>query len=321
MQEVWEHYHDDLTRVESLIAVSLKTNAPVIKQVARYLLSSGGKRIRPLLLILSARLFRYRRDPAALLAAVVEFIHTATLLHDDVLDRGELRRGKRAPRTVWGDRASILTGDYLYAMAVVQGLRLDSRDVNYVLLEACRQMIEGEAAQASQNGNIRLSEKAYLEIIQCKTASLISAACRLGGIIGRADRRQQEALGRYGLSLGIAFQVLDDTLDYTAPDKQLGKAQGKDFEEGRITLPLLHLLHHCPSKDRRLVLQLLRNGHTREDLNRIQHLMHRYGSITYAQNKARRYIKQAKLALDPFPASPAKRALELVADYVLTRDH
>jgi octaprenyl-diphosphate synthase len=322
VQDIWERYRPDLLKVEAQIQKNLSSEVPLINQVAQYILNSGGKRIRPLLMILSSKLCSSPGEDHILLAAVVEFIHTATLLHDDVIDEGNLRRGKKTARTLWGNHASILVGDYLYATAVAHGLSLNNQEVNLGLQKACSQMIEGEMVQHVHNSDLAILESDYLRIIQHKTASLIAAACQLGGVVSGASHEQKECLYQFGQNLGIAFQVADDTLDYIAQAQRLGKTLGADLREGKVTLPLIHLLRNCPDEDKKRVTHTFRaNDSSEKRFDEILDLMHRHGSIEYAFSVARGYIQKSTGFLESFGPSVHKAAMEVVADYVVSRDH
>ncbi|MFZ5876335.1 MAG: polyprenyl synthetase family protein [Nitrospirota bacterium] len=324
MQDVWEYYRTDLREVDLSIEKYVDSGVPLINQVALYILTSGGKRIRPLLLMISARVsgFDGPSDQAVTLASAVEYIHAATLLHDDVLDDATLRRGKDPAHTVWGNRATILVGDYLYTKAVCLAVQIGLLEVDSILANACRIMAEGEALQLLHCGDLSLTDEAYLKIVECKTAALLSASCRLGGVISGAPWRVKDALGQFGMHLGIAYQVADDTLDYVADQGRLGKALGKDLSEGKITLPLLHLLRSVNGVERRLVETVVRDGQASPDqLRDILELMQAYGSTTYALDVARRHIALAQQHLEQFENGPHRRALAAVADYVVARDH
>ncbi|HEY4484706.1 MAG TPA: polyprenyl synthetase family protein, partial [Nitrospiria bacterium] len=241
---------------------------------------------------------------------------------DDVIDEGDLRRGRKSARTLWGNQASILAGDYLYATGVAKGLTLNNHEVNRVLQTACCRMIEGEMAQNLQNGNLKLIESEYMEIIRHKTASLIAAACRLSGLISGARPDQIEALEQVGLNLGMAFQVADDLLDYTAESERLGKRLGADLKEGKITLPLLHVLQECSSEENNLIARMVGSSEADErTLAKILELMTRHGSLRYAREAAAGFVERAKNQLSCFEPSAHKSALEVVADYVVSRDH
>jgi octaprenyl-diphosphate synthase len=324
MQDVWDYYRADLQGVDLQIQKHVDSDVPLINQVALYILTSGGKRIRPLLLMISARLSGYDApgDQAVMLASAVEYIHAATLLHDDVLDEAALRRGKNPAHALWGNRATILVGDYLYTKAVCLAVQLGLLEVDSILAHACRIMAEGEALQLLHCGDLTLTDEDYLKIVECKTASLLSAACRLGGVISGASWEEKEALARFGRDLGIAYQVADDTLDYVADQGRLGKALGKDLSEGKITLPLLHLLRTAGAAERRLVENVIREGHaTPDQLREILDFMQEYGSIVYAMSVARQHIAVAQQTLEEFEPSTHRQALSAVAEYVISRDH
>lgn len=323
MAEVWRFYHDDLVAAEQQTKRSLDSKTHLVNEIAEHLLLSGGKRIRPLLMILVSKLGGYSGSESTLLAGVVEFIHTATLLHDDVIDNAEIRRGKRAARFLWGNKASILVGDYLYSRAMCQAVSLNNLEVNATLAEACRRMTEGEVLQLSLNGSLKISEEDYLRIVEYKTAILISATCRLGAIIGDMNHSNKDHLTAFGLHLGIAFQVADDTLDYVADGEKLGKSLGKDIREGKITLPLLHLLKTCPQSERFKIEQMIQSekGILEDDLEMILNLMKECGSISYSMDRARDFVERAKTNLHHFPDSVSRQALLTLADYIVDRDY
>ena len=321
MADVWEAYRDELEGVERQVRTNLDSSVALVNTVAAHILNSGGKRIRPLLLLLSARLCGYTGREHHQLGSLVEFIHTATLLHDDVVDDADIRRGLRTARKVWGNQISILVGDYLYSKAICQVVDFRSQGINEVLAEACKKMAEGEVLQLYYNGNPSMPETEYLKIVEHKTAGLIAASCRMGAILADASEAQQDALFRFGQYLGIAFQVADDTLDYTANGERLGKTLGQDLRQGKATLPLLHLLHHCSDQDRQMIIDRMETRTlTEEDLGRLIGLMEEFGSIAHAMGRARSYITAAQRDLNQFEDSTAKRALSVAADYMVTRD-
>jgi octaprenyl-diphosphate synthase len=321
MADVWDAYRGELEGVEDQVRKNLDSSVALVNTVAAHILSSGGKRIRPLLLLLSARLCGYSGQEDLLLGSLVEFIHTATLLHDDVVDEADLRRGRRTARRVWGNQISILVGDYLYSKAICQIVGFRSQGINEVLSEACRKMAEGEVLQLYYNGNPSITETEYLRIIEHKTAGLIAASCRIGGIIANASPDRQTALFRFGQHIGVAFQLVDDTLDYVANGDRLGKTLGQDLRQGKATLPLLHLLHHCSDYDKQMIKDRMETRTlTEADLLRIINLMQEYGSISYAMERARTFVLSANLALASFVESSPKRALAIVADYMVNRD-
>lgn len=321
MADVWEAYRAELDEVDDYIRKNLASSVTLVNTVAAHILSSGGKRIRPLLLLLSARLCGNTSAVPQSLGSLIEFIHTATLLHDDVVDDADLRRGRQTARKVWGNQVSILVGDYLYSHAMREIVTFRNHAINDVLAEACSRMAEGEVLQLCHHGSVAMTEDDYLRIVEHKTASLIAASCRIGAIISRASEEQEAALFRFGEYIGIAFQMADDTLDYTANGASLGKTLGQDLREGKITLPLLHLLRHCPESDREMIEDRLETRTMSEaDLQRIIALMQEYGSIVYAMDRARAYVAAATRSLALFEDSLAKRALVIVADYMVNRD-
>lgn len=323
MDQVWSTYKETLDEVEEQIRKGVDSEVDLINKVAHYILNSGGKRIRPLLLIISAHLSDFSNKNQMLIGGgIVEFIHTATLLHDDVIDNAEVRRGIPPARRLWGNQASILVGDYLYTLAVCQAVKMENFEINYLLSSVCRKMSEGEALQLAHNNDFDLSEAVYLQIIEYKTASLLSASCRLGGIISNASNEKKEALTRFGRNLGMAFQVADDTLDYIADRRRLGKSLGKDLKEGKVTLPLLHLLQNCTAAERKQVKKLMVGEKLlQRNLKEVIGLMKKYGSIDYAFQRAQEFIHRAKSDLSIFKDSIHRQSLLTVADYVIQRDH
>jgi len=321
MADVWEAYRDELDGVESQVRTNLDSSVALVNTVAAHILNSGGKRIRPLLLLLSARLCGYTGRDHHQLGSLVEFIHTATLLHDDVVDDADIRRGQRTARKIWGNQISILVGDYLYSKAICQIVDFRSQGINEVLAEACKKMAEGEVLQLYYNGNPAMPELEYLKVVEHKTAGLIAASCRMGAILADATEAQQDALFRFGQYLGMAFQVADDTLDYTANGERLGKTLGQDLRQGKATLPLLHLLRHCSEQDRQMIIDRMETRTlTEEDLGRLIRLMEEFGSIAHAMDRARTFVASAQQELSQFEDSTAKRALSVAADYMVTRD-
>ncbi len=323
MDQVWSTYKEILEEAEEQIRKGVDSEVDLINKVAHYILNSGGKRIRPLLLIICAHLSDFSNKNQMLIAGgIVEFIHTATLLHDDVIDNAEIRRGIPPARRLWGNQASILVGDYLYTLAVCQAVKMENLEINYLLSSTCRKMSEGEALQLSHNNDFNLTEAVYLQIIEYKTASLLSASCRLGGIISNASNEKKEALSRFGRNLGMAFQVADDTLDYIADRRRLGKSLGKDLKEGKITLPLLHLLQNCTVAERKKLKKLmLGDKFLQKNLKEVIGLMEKHGSIAYAIQRAQDFINRAKSDLSIFKDSIHRQSMMTVADYVIRRDH
>ena len=321
MTDVWDAYRGELEGVEDQIHKNLDSTVGLVNTVAGHILNSGGKRIRPLLLVLSARLCGYTGQDVFALASLIEYIHTATLLHDDVVDDADLRRGRQTARKLWGNQVSILVGDYLYSRAICQIVGFRNQGINEALSEACRKMAEGEVLQLYYNGNPLITEAEYLRIVEHKTAGLIAASCGIGAIFGNASIDRQDALFRFGQRLGIAFQLADDTLDYAANGDRLGKSLGQDLRQGKTTLPLLHLLQHCSEHDRQMIKDRMETRMLSDmDLDRIITLMQEYGSITYALERARKFVMAAQLDLALFEESSPRRALSIVAEYMVNRD-
>ena len=322
LQDVLKEFKSDMERMEHRIHESLGTDVPLIQQVRKYILGAGGKRFRPLLHLLSARLCGCRDHSAEYtLGGVVEFIHTASLLHDDVIDEADIRRGKSSANSLWGNQASILVGDYLYSKALYHGVRLQNQRVMDVLSETTTTMSEGEVLQLMQIQNIDMAEADYYRLVECKTGVLISASCRLGAIISKAPLSQEDALTAYGKKLGFAFQITDDTLDYAADQKQLGKMLGKDLAEGKVTLPLIYLLHKSnPEEKDRLKAILQADAVTDNDLLYTLELMEKYGTINDALRVAQTFSDEAKASIAIFPDSPPRQALIALADYVVQRE-
>jgi octaprenyl-diphosphate synthase len=322
MSDVWEYYRGELDAVEDQIRQNLDSKVALVNTVCAHILSSGGKRIRPLLLILSARTAGYNGRDDVLLASLIEYIHTATLLHDDVVDHADLRRGRKTAGGLWGNQVAILVGDYLYSKAICHIVGFRNQDVNECLAEACRKMAEGELMQLSYKDDASISEREYLKIVEHKTGSLMAAACRMGAVVADADPAQRDALFQFGQAIGVAFQVADDALDYAAPRESLGKSRGKDLGEGQVTLPLLHLRKHCTDAERaRLAEVMAKKPNGNGELAWVVSLMERYGSIDYAMGTARGFVQAAKAYLEPFEDSLHKRALHVVADYMVSRNY
>ena len=322
IQDVLNEYQSDRERMERRIHESLGTDVPLIQQVSKYILGSGGKRFRPLLHLLSARLCGYRgHDAEYLLGSVVEYIHTASLLHDDVVDEAKLRRGKSSANSLWGNQASILVGDYLYSKALYHAVRLQNQRVMDVLSETTTTMSEGEVLQLMQIQNAEITEADYFRLVECKTGVLISASCRLGAIISKAPLSREDALTAYGKKLGLAFQITDDTLDYAADQKQLGKVLGKDLAEGKVTLPLIYLMRRADSEEQNNLKNILQAESVNDsDLSYTLGLMEKYGAVNEALEVARTLAAEAKSALSLFPDSLPHQALVALADYVVQRE-
>ncbi len=321
IKDVCEYYKKDLASAEVAIKGMFAAVAPAISEIGDYILNGGGKRIRPLLAILSTRIFDTGGERTDLLACSVESIHTASLLHDDIVDDASIRRGRAPAHSVYGDKLTILVGDYLYTNAMRIASSLHDQRIMDALSGATAKMSEGEVLQLSIKGDFDTSEEEYMEIIKNKTAILISSICLSGAIIGNASKEQQEALSNFGLKLGLAFQIADDVLDYMAEEKALGKSLGKDLEEGKITLPLIYLLQSSTDAEAEKVKSIIRSEKMfRSDLIYITGLLNKYECISKSYEKANMIIDEAKAALNTFEDSTAKTSLMTIADYALKRE-
>jgi octaprenyl-diphosphate synthase len=322
LQDILREYKSDMERMERRIHESLGTDVPLIQQVSKYILGAGGKRFRPLLLLLAARLCGYHEHKAEyLLGSVVEYIHTASLLHDDVVDEAKVRRGRSSANSIWGNQASILVGDYLYSKALYHAVRIQNQRIMDVLSETTTTMSEGEVLQLTNIQNAELTEAEYFRLVECKTGVLISAACRLGAIISKAPLSQEDALTAYGKKLGLAFQITDDTLDYAADQKQLGKVLGKDLDEGKVTLPLIYLMRKADAEERDNLTNILdADAVSDDDLMYTIGLMTKHGAVEEALGVAQSLSNDAKAALMAFPNSMPRQALMALADYVVQRE-
>lgn len=321
MQSALALIGEDLKQVELQFKKDLQSDVPLIRKVGEYVLSSGGKRIRPALLLLSARLCGYSGSRSVPLASVVEFIHTATLLHDDVVDNAYLRRGNASANSLWGNEASVLVGDFLFSKSFSLMVADGDLEILRVLSGATTIIAEGEVLQLICTSDLEMTEERYVEVIESKTAILIAAACRAGAILGGATAEQEEALGRFGMDLGIAFQLMDDTLDYIASEEQFGKSIGHDLEEGKITLPLIHTLTCCTPVERADIADIVdKEIFDPTDFDRVLGYVQRYGGIEYTIAAALTRINRSKSHLDCFSESPAKSALMALADYTVNRN-
>ena len=310
----------DMYAVDTLIRTQLYSDIALIRQVAEYIIHSGGKRLRPMLVILGARALGYQGTQHHTLAAVIEFIHTATLLHDDVVDESKLRRGNQTANALFGNAASVLVGDFLYTRAFQMMVSCDKMRVMEILAEATNIIAEGEVLQLMNIGNINTSEAAYLQVVQYKTAKLFEAAMRLGAILNDAEPVIEQAFAQYGMYLGTAFQIIDDVLDYTGEEEAIGKSVGDDLGEGKPTLPLIYTLAHGTLAEQELVRQAIANA-DRTDIAQILPIIQQSGALEYARQLAQAQSDLAKAALASLPDTPYKTALLSLADSALHRNH
>jgi len=319
--QLFEPVREDLEAVEREFARQVQSQIHVIPEIGNYLLKSGGKRVRPAVLLMSARLCGYSGSRAVLNAAVLEFIHTATLVHDDIIDDADVRRGRKAVHSQWGNDVTVLAGDFLYIKSMAMALSQDTLEIVRLLCDVTLRMIEGEIYQLTKNGVVDLSEEEHFEIIRRKTAYLFGGCAQIGGMLGEVGEAQQQALREYGFSLGIMFQLVDDLLDFTGAAEALGKPIGGDLREGKITLPLIHLLNHGGLESGDLIRNAVRDRDiSPEKWARLKALLNEHRSIDYAYGRAVEFGETAKRQLRLFPPSPDRDALMGLADFVLLRD-
>lgn len=312
---------DDLSAVNELILQRMHSSVELIPQLAGYIIAAGGKRLRPVLTLAAANLCGYRGDDHKMLAAVVEFIHTATLLHDDVVDESDLRRGLASANAIFGNKASVLVGDFLFSRAFELMVEVGSLDVLRILSNASAVISEGEVLQLRTTNDIATSEDDYLEVIKAKTAALFSAACRVGAVVAGRDEQVEMALHDYGMYLGIAFQLTDDVLDYSARQAKLGKTVGDDFREGKLTLPVILSLSRGSQEERSFWKRTIEDLDQKdEDLEHAQGLMARHNALSDTVERARHYGNLARESLQQFEESPLKTALLEVIDFVVERE-
>jgi octaprenyl-diphosphate synthase len=319
--QIFAPIREDLEKVEREFGRHVESQVDVIPQIGRYILTGGGKRIRPAVLLMAARLAGYRGDAAVLYASVVEFIHTATLVHDDIIDDSHFRRGQLAVHSRFGNDITVLLGDYLYIKSMALALSRDTLEVIRLLCDVTLRMIEGELYQLTKNGDIHITEDEHLDIVRRKTAYLFGGCARIGGMLGGVSEEQGAALQEYGINLGIAFQLVDDLLDFQGKESSLGKPVGSDLREGKITLPIIHLLRTADGTASTLVGDVVRDRTvTPERWQELSGLLARFHAIDYASLKAEEYAEAAKRPLYSFPASPERDALLALPDYLLSRD-
>jgi len=311
---------DDMAAVDALIRRRLASDVVLINQVAEYIVGAGGKRLRPMLLLLAAGALGHRGPDAHQLAAVVEFIHTATLLHDDVVDESDLRRGRKTANAVWGNAASVLVGDFLYSRSFQLMVELDRMPVMRILADTTNAIAEGEVLQLLHVRNPDTDEAAYLRVIERKTAVLFAAATRLGALLAGADTATCNALHAYGLNLGYAFQIADDVLDYASDADTLGKNLGDDLAEGKATLPLIHAIAHSNASIRERLRAAIEHGDTNA-MPEVMSAIHATGGLDYSRHRAGEYAEAAERALDGLEDNDYVAALRGLAHYAINRDH
>lgn len=309
----------DMATVNALVEQRLHSTVPTIDQLSGYIIHSGGKRLRPVMAVLSARACGYAGEQHCLLAAIVEFIHTATLLHDDVVDESDLRRGRATANSRFGNGLSVLVGDFLYSRSFQMMVELGSREVMDVLAKATNQISEGEVLQYLNRRNVDATPEQCLAIARSKTATLFEAAARCGALLAGQDRAGQNALGDYGLHFGLAYQLVDDLLDYRGDAARIGKNLGDDLAEGSPTLPLAYALQTADAKQARVLRSAL-DGEGEPDFAAVLTVIESTGAIAYTAGLAQTYAEHAQAALSGLPDSPARAALQGLARFAVSRD-
>ncbi|MGH9253103.1 MAG: polyprenyl synthetase family protein [Vicinamibacterales bacterium] len=322
LAQLFEPIRDDLRAVEREFARHVQSQVSVIPAIGNYVKDGGGKRIRPAVLLMAARMAGYTGERAVVYASVLEFIHTATLVHDDIIDEAQLRRGRDAAHTRWGNHLAVLFGDFLYLKSMSLALTQDDVAIIRLLCDVTLRIVEGEIYQLTKKGVVDLSEAEHLDIVRRKTAYLFAGCARIGGMLAPATIEQQEALWEYGLNIGMAFQLVDDLLDFTGEETALGKPVGGDLREGKMTLPVIHLLARGDGRADTLVRKVVcERDVTRDDWRELRGLLAHARSIDYARSTAVEFVACAKRALRIFPPGVARDALLFLPDYVLSRDH
>jgi octaprenyl-diphosphate synthase len=320
LEDIYALIQADMKEVNSLIQRRLQSEVVLINQVGSYIINNGGKRLRPVISLLSAKAFGYESNQHIHLATIVEFIHTATLLHDDVVDASQLRRGKETANAIWGNQSSVLVGDFLYSRAFEMMVEVGSMKVMEILAHATNTIAEGEVMQLLNCHDPDTTEERYLNVIQCKTAKLFEAAAQLGAVINGCPEEQELKLAAYGMHLGTAFQLRDDVLDYSASAEETGKNIGDDLAEGKPTLPLIHAMRTGDAKQAKIIRKAIENGGL-NDIENVTRAIESTGAIAYTARVAQQEAKKAGAALAGLPTSPHMEALRTLAEFSVHRNY
>ena len=322
LSQIFDPIRADLENVDREFSRHVQSHVDLIPKIGQYIQTSGGKRMRPAVLLMASRLSGYTGDRAVLYAAVVEFIHTATLVHDDIIDDSDLRRGRLAVHSRWGNDITVLLGDYLYIKSMALALTHDTLDLVRVLCDVTLKMIEGELYQLTKNGDADIAEEEHFEIIRRKTAYLFGGCAQIGGMLGHVPADREQALREYGFNLGMAFQLVDDLLDFTGDQEAFGKPIGADLREGKVTLPLIHLLRQEPDGVGSEIVRDVISSRTitENQWAALLRSLKEHASIDYAYRRASEFADRAKKPLYAFPPSSEREALLALPDYVLSRD-
>lgn len=320
-KEILDLVQDDLRDVEREISLESMASGSVVSTISQHLNRNGGKRLRPILLLLSAKLVGDTNPSTIHLGAVVELIHTATLVHDDIIDVAETRRGKPSTNVLWGNHTSVLAGDWLYMQAFQIALRERNFHILDILIALTQSMVEGELLQLERIGRLDVTEADYMELIDRKTAGLFSACARMGGVAGGGTEDQEQKLADFSWNLGMAFQLIDDVLDFTADEQVLGKPVGGDLREGKVTLPVIYALQTCGTSEREAIEKVVRDrSYANASLSSVLQILERQGGIDRARERANAFADKARAAIQEFPDSPYQRALATVAELVTDRE-
>ncbi|MDH5468040.1 MAG: polyprenyl synthetase family protein [Candidatus Aminicenantes bacterium] len=320
MNNLYRAILKELDEVEEQLHLLCESPNKLISEISGYLFQNSGKRIRPALLLLCSKLLGYKGKEDIFMSALVETIHAASLIHDDIIDNSDMRRGRESIHSRWGPNVTVLLGDYLYIKALGHSLQSKHRQITEILTSISAKMIEGEMNEYCWSRNLKLVEEDYLDIINKKTASLFSAACQIGGLLGNASKREQDYLVDYGTSLGMSFQIIDDLLDFTGDEEALGKPIFSDLSEGRITLPLIFTMSHDGSSNQKRISELLRDDHlTRDSKDEILEIIRSNGALDYTYKKAEEFSSRSKELISQFPESIHREALILIPEFILTR--
>jgi octaprenyl-diphosphate synthase len=322
LKDIVRLVEDDLGKVEEVFRTQVRSDVPLVGEIGRYVQEGGGKRVRPALLLLASRLSGYRGERAVTLASTVEFIHTASLLHDDIIDEATTRRGRRSVNSRWGNDITVLLGDFLYTKAMAMALSQDNLRILRLLSDVTLRLIEGEILEIERNGNMRVTVEDHVDTIRRKTADLFAACTRIGAILGAVGEVREAALASYGLNLGLCFQMVDDLLDFTAEEKTLGKPVANDLREGKVTLPMIFLLRRGGDAAEAQVRTVLEDrAFSRVSRDDLVHLARDCGALEEARAMAERYADEARASLLAFEPSPYREALDALPGFILARDH
>jgi octaprenyl-diphosphate synthase len=321
LKNLYKEIQADLDKVEEKLKLFSSSSNKIISEISSYLFQKAGKRIRPALVILCSKLFGYKEEEHILMSALVETIHTASLIHDDIIDNSDTRRGKPTVHSRWGSNITVLLGDYLYIKTIGLSLTSKHREIVKIFTDASTAMIDGELKEYSLSGNLELKENVYLDILNQKTATLFSASCRIGGTLGSASKKETDLLAEYGTNLGISFQIIDDLLDYTGDKKTLGKPTLSDLNEGRITLPLIYTLNNAGESDRKEIIRLYKEkGIGGNSSKEILDIIKSNGALDYTYQRAVDFSNKSQEILKKLPDSNYRTSLHLIPEFILYRN-